>query len=682
MEHEDKLLYNIAAMLYNSKSNNIKRDSVLRKVVESIIVIHGNKKFSCAELSVEINNKVHMIVVEDEILDIITNSKNRGFALDYLEQGVRVCLRQDRYDYIMNQNEKNMEYYIKEFVSIRGYGSDVQELIERFLYNFYCRNVNDFGSALGTELRMHVEDFETDDVKIIQEFIDWENPEKNDLLLAVANYALEYLLISGNRGLKEKKDLAAVFANKRLYIDTNIIFYCIGINGTVKETSNVTFLRKCKDCGEQIVISYYTQQEFDNTLDHFINEIDRVSSPFCFNKKVISYITSPDVYQYYITWANERRELRDGKYFKQFLLDKYNKLISDLSIEVERKNPFPDEKLQNDDRYQEYRTDVPTKSGTEYDAKNIYYVESRRESYETDLQNANSIFISAHKDLQRWDRDRERITAPVVIDPSLWLVLLARLISRSDDDQKCFISYLNLANRELVITNKEYLEVVKTIDRIVADVKQQESVLAVMVEEEFAFLNNDGEKRTSDFIEERTVQKTHDILEQRVNVLEKNVQKYQTMLESSAKKNKELEDLVNEQALDILEKDQHIRESEQLNEDVRERNYVEYESLKNENSTLKHQLDKRKKINKTIWLSLMVIILDGLVVREFIDIFINKNSNPWTYQLFIMLVNGSVCDYENIIEQYWYILFLVGGAIVVTFTIWSVRKIYGMWVTK
>ena len=363
-------------------------------------------------------------------------------------------------------------------------------------------------------------------------------------------------------------------------------------------------------------------------------------------------------------------------------MDKYNKLISDLSIEVERKNPFPDEKLQNDDRYQEYRTDVPTKSGTEYDAKNIYYVESRREPYETDLQNANSIFISAHKDLQRWDRDRERITAPVVIDPSLWLVLLARLISRSDDDQKCFISYLNLANRELVITNKEYLEVVKTIDRIVADVKQQESVLAVMVEEEFAFLNNDGEKRTSDFIDERTVQKTHDILEQRVNVLEKNVQKYQTMIESSDKKIKELEGIVNEQEIAILEKDQHIREAEQLNEDERAKNYTAYDSLKMENDDLKKRIDRGKKIIKTCLYISLLLIIDGLAVSEFYNIFILKNQNPWTYQLFCTLINGAVCDYGNNVEQYWNGIVGIANLGIIPFTIWCVTKISRIWKNK
>ena len=108
MNQDNKILYHIAALLYNSKTNNIKRDNVLRKIIESILAFNGNRFFTCVELFVEIKNKVNLIVVEDEIEAIITNEKNRGFAIDYCGPEIKVCLKKERYEHIMNKNKNNI----------------------------------------------------------------------------------------------------------------------------------------------------------------------------------------------------------------------------------------------------------------------------------------------------------------------------------------------------------------------------------------------------------------------------------------------------------------------------------------------------------------------------------------------------------------------------------------------
>ena len=679
MNQDKKILYHIAALLYNSKTNNIKRDNVLRKIIESILAFNGNRFFTCVELFVEIKNKVNLIVVEDEIEAIITNEKNRGFAIDYCGPEIKVCLKKERYEHIMNQNKHNIEFYIKEFIQIKRYSDDVKNLLEQFLYYFYCKNVNDIGGMIGDITKINIEEFSPDEVQIIQEFIEWENDDKNELLLAIANYALEYLLISGNNDLKDKKDLKAVFSNKRVYIDTNIIFYCLGINGSIHEEANKVFLQKCKDCNEQIVISYYTNKEFLDTLEHFIGEIDRWSSPLIYNKKINNYMTNKDIYNYYITWANKQNELKETKYFKKFILDKYEKLIEMYSIKVENKEPFSQEVLEKNEVYHLYEESVPNNSGTSYDAKNIFYVESKRTVYETDLQKARDIFVSAHKDLQRWDGRRERSTAPVVVAPNLWLLLLARLVSRNDEDIKCFISYINLANREIIISNKEYLQVVKILNDIIDDVEYQESVLAVMVDEEFAFLNNGDEKRTSTFIEERTKERAYAILEDRILKLEKDNAEYIKKLDSFTEENIELQTVVIQQNQKISEQLQALHSVEVLNEKQRNDSYVVYNNLVEENKKLKENVEiinRRRKNNKIVMLILIFFVINIFAIKEFLDIFTVKKNNPLTYSLFTRLVRGSVCEYESQAEQYWNWLYFFGNAIIIVIDYKIIKGIY------
>lgn len=681
MNKEDKALFHIATILYNAQSDNIKRDNILKKIIESIIVIRHNRLHTCTELLVEIRNNLHMIVVEDEIMDIISNSKNHNFALDYSLKEVRVCLKQERYNYIMNMNNRTMESFIKEFVQIKGYPEETQTIIEEFIYIFYCKNVKELGNLIGDTSRFqeYVENFQPEECKIIQEFIDWEHEEKNKMLTAVANYALEYLLVSGNNELQNKKNIRNVFANKKLYIDTNILFYCIGINGSVFEDANRTFLAKCKECNEQIIVSYYTDKELRDTIKHFVNEIDRLYTPLLRNSKVNSYVSNMDVYNYYLIWSRNRHNLTEPKYFKQFLLDKYEQLIEEFDIQVEKAEPYQEDLLHNNEIFCGYEREIFSKSGTNYDAKNVFYIENKRTIGENNLQNANSIFISADKELQKWDAQRIRHTAPIVVAPNLWLLLLARLIGRSEDDFKCFISYINLSSGELVITNKEFFEVVKIINDIVEDVKQQESVINVMVEEEFAFLNNGEERRTPEFIKAKTEEKVNSILEKQIKKLENSVEKLAQCVSNTEGKNISLQATIEAKDKEIEAKDKEIieqklflMENEALNERDRRRQYAEYHQLKSENVEL-----KRKWRNiKVIGYIALILIITVPVIWEFCSIFITKNQNPLSLKVFNYLVQGSVCDTENKMDRYWEAVCAVTSLIVLSFDAFLISRIF------
>ena len=266
-----------------------------------------------------------------------------------------------------------------------------------------------------------------------------------------------------------------------------------------------------------------------------------------------------------------------------------------------------------------------------------------------------------------------------IVAPNLWLLLLARLVSRNDEDIKCFISYINLANREIIISNKEYLQVVKILNDIIDDVEYQESVLAVMVDEEFAFLNNGDEKRTSTFIEERTKERAYAILEDRILKLEKDNAEYIKKLDSFTEENIELQTVVIQQNQKISEQLQALHSVEVLNEKQRNDSYVVYNNLVEENKKLKENVEKinrRRKNNKIVMLILIFFVINIFAIKEFLDIFIVKKNNPLTYSLFTRLVSGSVCEYESQAEQYWNWLYFFGNAIIIVIDYKIIKGIY------
>lgn len=656
MTQMDPTLFHMAALLYNLQSDNIKREHILRKIIESMIIINGNKMLTIDELTLNISQKMSMTISSEEIQDIVCSPQHKGFAVDYSTSEIKFCLKPNRYDYIMNMNTRNMDSYIKEFIQLNNYSDTEKQIIEAYLYDFYRKNFNDLQHALGNTLSLSLSTdmttFSSSENTVVQQFLNWENDGKNSQLLALANYALEYTLVAGEANQKKESQIERMLSRKNLYIDTNVLFYCLGINGETYEESNKIFLRKCKSCNENIIISYYTNAELRSTFAHFEEELNRLNSPLIHNTRVTSYITNKDIYQYYIKWASKRNQLKEARYFIRHLYDKYEALVKEFGIIIEHAIPFPEAQISSDEKLLTYEAEIIRTSVINYDARNIYYIESKRKSDETTLQTALDIFISADRNLQNWDMHREK-NAPVVVSPNTWLLLLTRLAGRSDDDFKCFISYINQANSEPIINNKEFFEVLKTICEIIDDVKQQESVIDVMVEEEFAFLYNKGEKRTPEFIQEKTQEKAYSIMTEQIKSLSSEVADMHIQIDTT---NKQFEE---KSQRDVAEISQLKAELIQKTQEMEQQQTEFQKETEQKNSVIQNFKIKERNQLRIIIYSCLFCVITLFILAELYSILIAKNQNPLTYQVFYKFYQGSLFDTGNPIEIYGKFIFWV-----------------------
>lgn len=182
--NEEKLFFHMAVMFYNSKTENVKRDNVIKKIIENVLVKNNNKLFTCIELSVEINNISGMLVVEDEISTIVTNLKNGNFDIDYTSGEIKVNLKQRRFEYLKELNKKNISYYIDEFVKLKGYSETSRDIINKFIYSYYCKNINDLNNIINGNINVQVSSDELlqEELDIVREFVEWDNDEKYVIL--------------------------------------------------------------------------------------------------------------------------------------------------------------------------------------------------------------------------------------------------------------------------------------------------------------------------------------------------------------------------------------------------------------------------------------------------------------------------------------------------------------------
>ena len=69
--------------------------------------------------------------------------------------------------------------------------------------------------------------------------------------------------------------------------------------------------------------------------------------------------------------------------------------------------------------------------------------------------------------------------------PSQWLSIVLRFLSRTNNDYKSFVSFLNLRNNEHVISGEQLQVVLAGIGEITADVETQKQLVEILVDNRF-----------------------------------------------------------------------------------------------------------------------------------------------------------------------------------------------------
>ena len=117
---------------------------------------------------------------------------------------------------------------------------------------------------------------------------------------------------------------------------------------------------------------------------------------------------------------------------------------------------------------------VPDKSI--FDAQNVVLVEAYRETSSKPYSDVSSFLVSADHLLLNWDHGRHNVT-PVVMLPTHWLSLMLRFATRTSDDYRSFVSFINLPRSADIITNEQLSAVLEGVGQITAQGPLQEDIL-------------------------------------------------------------------------------------------------------------------------------------------------------------------------------------------------------------
>lgn len=493
-----------AAVLYADDNQHVSVKSIHKKIIEATFLEVENKKVQISGIIDFCSKNYKLTFSEDEIIKIINDPKNsEDFIVQHKTGGeeVKVNLSERRYKTLQEKEKANsIDQYIDTFIIQLNSSEtkfDIKQTIYRYLYELLHTNITSFSKLTKSddsdeEINVLSNSFPIEQREVINSFLNWDNAEKNKALFSIVSYSIEYCLLTNKKDgnefyLKGIKD-------KILYLDTSILFRVLGLNGKNRQVQTLAFLQKCIENGEKILVSKYTDVEFKEAVDFHINQIKKIPTGRV-NPKLFEQISrSTGIYELYHKWrvakSNSGYEL-----FKAYIFDLYKKFETEFKVIIDYKIPFDEKDEKIIKQINEYAKEIGSHkskegAGTNHnstnltDAQNIYFLEIKRGDNCRNISDTKFFFVSADQILRKWDFNRS-ISTPIILLPSQWMSVLLKYISRSSDDYKSFISFLNLKQAQPIIRPEVLHVVLAGISEITEDFEYQESIIHRMVEIKF-----------------------------------------------------------------------------------------------------------------------------------------------------------------------------------------------------
>lgn len=265
----NKNIIRTAAIIYSEESTVIKSSTVQRKIIESLFVSNENTEFSLDQIVDNLKDSLGMDFDVKEVKDIINNSKKSNFSIriDSHTNDCFVKLETKRFNLLKSREEENSIYpHIDRFKTSIYKGNlttdELDNTLHRYFYELLNNNIQAFkkiakSSNQPKNLFLDPSLFNIDERKAINDFLDWNDDTKNKSIFALISYAIEYAIINNHY---ESSDLfLRSIKEKIFFLDNNVLYRIIGINGENRQKRMLTFLNKCYQSGQKFKISKYTE---------------------------------------------------------------------------------------------------------------------------------------------------------------------------------------------------------------------------------------------------------------------------------------------------------------------------------------------------------------------------------------------------------------------------------------
>ena len=491
MDFNIKNCLRTAAIIYAEGGDHaIKRNTTIRKYIEAVFTLNDNQELSLLDLVNVIENDYKIHFTETEIISVIQEAGEKNFLIYNAnrQDEIKISLPRERFLLLTSRaNQLNFQDILKDFISKNNLAiteEQLEDLLGRYFYYLLNTNVEAYSQILkptshNASVVVPSDSFSEEERKIINNFLDWEDINKNKQVVYLISLAIEFAFLSNNI---DARQYCQSLSNKYFCLDTNLIFRGLGINGENRKKRVDIFLDKCLQSGQKLIITKFTRDEFFSTIDYKISILEKY--PFGkSNPEIFLQYGGLDFYNFYHEWRKNR--LTNAiSYFKIYLNNLYRDFCEKYNISEEFSIPFDQEDVETNKYIEKYISEIQNfksekrQVSARIDALNALFVEKKRRNNDLNIIDTKYYLITADHGLKRWD-DTHSKNQPIMLLPSQWLGLIFKYTGRAtEDDFKCFMSFLRLKTENHSLIDPDRLQlIVAGISEISNDFAEQKNLV-------------------------------------------------------------------------------------------------------------------------------------------------------------------------------------------------------------
>lgn len=507
-----KDLFRFSATLFAETSNEYSSLDSQLQMIKCIFTKKDNDPMSVEEIAIQLLDIFKYHISENEVERIIKNH-HKTFETVEVDGVTSYKLLESVLISTKEYQKNNINYYVAKFIKKFDINDaeTCSKAIYDYLYELTTTNINTYRILIAgksglnfsdSELSVNISYLSETEQQYVHDFIAWEDGDKNIALSNIVFTCLEYcLLVNGD---KQNKLLANTIRKREIYLDTNIIFRALGINGPIRQKSVNAFLSKCKQARLKLIISHNTRKEFFDTIDYYLEEIRRYPRGNVYSG-AYEQLSNYTLFNLYEEWR-ETHPSMSLIYFKLFIQSSYEKMVKEYAMIDDEKIPkaiydseqfkevrnsysatikkikdeLRDRYIADDDRYS---------LKDSHDATVVHYVETKRE----ENQDSDLFFVSSDKILRYWDLSRPEKDYPVVIYPSQLFLVLIKTCGRSENDFDSFVSFINVRSAHHQMPAEKANAIICGISTITEDIKSQEILVSAICSGEYQDVIQDAQ---------------------------------------------------------------------------------------------------------------------------------------------------------------------------------------------
>lgn len=508
----EKDIFRFAATLFAENSELYSTELSQLQLIKCVYIENLNESISISKIIEELLRIYKYHISLYELITIINN--NKEIFLVIIDDDEKTYKLTDKaYSETLDMQKNNIDSYIDTFIEFAGIKKSVlcKEAIHKYLYELMTSNINSYKILMfgkdtekfkESELSVNISFLSDEELEYIHNFIEWENSEKNIALTNIVFSCLEYcMLINGD---KPNQLIINNIRKREIYLDTNILFRAIGINGVSRQRVVTAFLKKCRQAKLKLIISHQTKTEFKDTIKYYLSEIRRYPRGNIFFG-AYEQISDYKLFSFYEEWKIEHPDL-SLRFFEMYIMSQYDLIVRDYEIHDDEIIPS---KIYDSDNFKNKRNayTVGIKSAKQ-EAKSAYISEdfhySRRDSHDATVisyiellrdetvEDKDIFFVSSDKILRYWDMDRKEREYPVVIYPSQLFLVLIKMCGRSDKDFDSFVSFINIRSYRKQLSAEKANIILSGISSITEDIQAQKLIVSSICNGEFQNVVNES----------------------------------------------------------------------------------------------------------------------------------------------------------------------------------------------